>query len=221
LQGAAAWRLTARAQPAERVRRIGVLVLDAGSQSQSASNLLALRDGLRSLGWTEERTLQLDVRKSDAKAIDAYADELVELVPDVIVTSSYLETRAVQQRTRSIPIVFTGVGDPTKGGLVKNLARPEGRLPSRWPVARGEMLGAAGKDELQRPDVKGTDEAAVILLAGEDDHNGQRSPGQRRETRGQSPSSQRGSSCRSQEPTVAGAQPDLCLPGGCSVDDLK
>jgi putative ABC transport system substrate-binding protein len=111
---------SAGAQQAERTRRVGVLVL--GSTAFSA-----LRDGLKSLGWTEDRNLQLDVRiSSEAKAIDAYADEMVRLAPEVILTSGYLATRAVQQRTRSIPIVFAGVGDPIENGVVNNLARPEG-----------------------------------------------------------------------------------------------
>jgi putative tryptophan/tyrosine transport system substrate-binding protein len=117
---------SADAQQAERPSRVGVLFLVP--QSQLASILLALRDGLKSLGWTEDRNLQLYVRNhpTDAKVIEAYADELVRLAPEVIVTSSYLATRAVQQRTRTIPIVFVAVGDPIENGLVKSLTRPEG-----------------------------------------------------------------------------------------------
>jgi putative tryptophan/tyrosine transport system substrate-binding protein len=114
----------ARAQQDTRVRRLAVLMIMR--ENWATWLRIYLRDALKSLGW---RNLQLDVRvSSDGKAIDAYADELVRLAPEVILTSSYLATRAVQQRTRSIPIVFAGVGDPTQGGLVKNLARPEGNI---------------------------------------------------------------------------------------------
>ncbi len=127
--GAAVWALAAGAQQAERTRRVGILSF--GFQGPQSAPLplpiRVLRDSLRSLGWIEDRNLQLDVRyTSDAKAVDAYADELVSSAPEVIVTISQLATRAVQQRTRSIPIVFAGVADPIEGGLVKSLARPEG-----------------------------------------------------------------------------------------------
>jgi putative tryptophan/tyrosine transport system substrate-binding protein len=125
LGGAAVWPLTARAQQAERTRRVGMLALGfLRSQSPPPLEVRALRDSLRSLGWIEDRNLQLDVRYSSE--LDAYADELVRLAPEVIITVSLLATRAVQQRTRSIPIVFAGVADPIAGGLVKSLARPEG-----------------------------------------------------------------------------------------------
>ncbi len=118
----------AGAQQAERIRRVGMLSFGfGGSQSGPPPIVRALRDSLRSLGWIEDRNLQLDARFTiDAKAVDAYADELVSLAPEVIVTATLLATRAVQQRTRSIPIVFAGGGDPIEGGLVKSLARPEG-----------------------------------------------------------------------------------------------
>jgi len=120
--------LPAGAQQAERIRRVGVLSFGLpGLQSAPPPILSALRDSLRSLGWIEDRNFQLDARfTNDAKAVDSYADELVRLAPEVIVTTTLLATRAVQQRTRSIPIVFAGVGDPIEGGLVKSLARPEG-----------------------------------------------------------------------------------------------
>src|SRR5258708_9962101 len=118
----------AGAQQAERIRRVGMLSFGfGGSQSGPRPIVRALRDSIRSLGWIEDRNPQLDARFTiDAKAVDAYADELVSLAPEVIVTATLLATRAVQQRTRSIPIVFAGGGDPIEGGLVKSLARPEG-----------------------------------------------------------------------------------------------
>jgi putative ABC transport system substrate-binding protein len=56
----------------------------------------------------------------------AYAVELVSLAPDVIVTSSRPATTAVQEQTKTIPIVFTAGNDPVSNGLLQNIARPEG-----------------------------------------------------------------------------------------------
>src|SRR5258708_16650982 len=126
--GAAVWALAAGAQQAERTRRVGILSF--GFQGPQSAPLplpiRVLRDSLRSLGWIEDRNLQLDVRyTSDAKAVDAYADELVRSAPEVIVTLSQLATRAVHQRTLSIPIVFAGVPNPLEDVLVTISSTPE------------------------------------------------------------------------------------------------
>jgi putative ABC transport system substrate-binding protein len=72
--------------------------------------------------------VRFDLRFSadDPDRMRANADELVRLAPDVIAVSSVVATRTLLQRTRTIPIVFTNVGDPAAGGLLKNIARPEG-----------------------------------------------------------------------------------------------
>jgi putative ABC transport system substrate-binding protein len=88
----------------------------------------AFRNEMPKLGWLEGRNLQLDLRfgAGDADRLRAYAAELVADGPDLIVTSTAAATRAAQQRTRTIPIVITGAGDPILNGIVKSLARPEG-----------------------------------------------------------------------------------------------
>jgi putative ABC transport system substrate-binding protein len=129
LGGAAvAWPLAARAQQGEKVRRIGVLVGGAEDNSNTRANLAALGDGLAKLGWIEGRNLRIDLRftLSDPARMRAYAVELVSLAPDVIVTSSRPATTAVQEQTKSIPIVFTAGNDPVSNGLLQNIARPEG-----------------------------------------------------------------------------------------------
>jgi putative tryptophan/tyrosine transport system substrate-binding protein len=77
------------------------------------------------LGWIEGRNLQLDIRfgNADAGSIWALSSELVGFAPDVIVPNSLPATIAVQQLTRTIPIVFVAVGDPIVTGLVNNIAR--------------------------------------------------------------------------------------------------
>src|SRR4029077_8699458 len=76
----------------------------------------------------EGRNALFDIRFSanDPDRMHAHADELVHLAPDVIAVASAAATQALLQRTRTIPIVFTNVGDPVAVGLLKNIARPEG-----------------------------------------------------------------------------------------------
>jgi putative ABC transport system substrate-binding protein len=126
---AAAWPLAARAQQEERVRRVGVLLGGENDQADQAI-IAAFRDGLAKLGWAEQRNLRIDLRfgGGDATRFRAYAAELVSLAPEVIVTSGGAATRAVQRQTQTIPIVFTGAGSSVDGGLVTDLARPEGNV---------------------------------------------------------------------------------------------
>src|SRR5437899_10198426 len=118
---AMAWPLVARAQQDTRVRRIGMLIPGVQNSRGSQINLAALREGLAKLGWIEGRNLQIDLRfaAGDANRVRAYAVELVSLAPDVIVTTSFPATAAMQQQTRTIPIVFTAAGDPVSNGLLQ------------------------------------------------------------------------------------------------------
>jgi putative ABC transport system substrate-binding protein len=126
LGAVAVWSQIARAQPAERVRRIGVL-MSFDRDDQAGPN--ALREGLTKLGWIEGSNLRIDVRfgVGDPRRISAYAADLVDLAPDVIFAIGGAATRALQQRTQTIPIVFSGP-DPVGAGLVQNITRPEGNL---------------------------------------------------------------------------------------------
>jgi putative ABC transport system substrate-binding protein len=127
LGGAAAWPIAARAQQSDRVRRVGVLA-GADADNQMRATHTALVEGLAKLGWIEGRNLRIDlgVTLGDPDRMRAYAMELVRLAPDVIVTSSRPATTAVQEQTKTIPIVFTAGNDPVTEGLLQNIARPEG-----------------------------------------------------------------------------------------------
>jgi putative ABC transport system substrate-binding protein len=127
---AAAWPVAARAQQRERVRRIGWLIGRAENDPLSQASRAAFQEALAKLGWIEGRNLRIDLRfaADDPYRIRAYATELVRLAPDVIVTGAAVATRAVQQQTRTIPIVFVGGGDPAAIGLVRTIARPEGNI---------------------------------------------------------------------------------------------
>src|SRR5262249_8672897 len=127
LGGAAAgWPLAARAQQAERVRRIGWLTGRSGSEE--GPSRAALKEAPAKLGWIEGRTRRIDLRfaADDINRVRSFAAELVNLAPDVIVTEAAVATRAVQEHTQTIPIVLVGGGDPVAIGLVRNIARPEG-----------------------------------------------------------------------------------------------
>src|SRR5262249_39844901 len=145
LGGAAALPLAARAQQAERVRRIGWLIGRTENLEPQASRA-AFQEALAKLRWIEGRKLPIDPRlpADDPYHTRSYAMQLVALAPDVIVTSAAVVTRAVQQQTQTIPIVFIGGGDPAAIGLVQNIARPEGNttgFSGPEPSIAGKSLG--------------------------------------------------------------------------------
>jgi putative tryptophan/tyrosine transport system substrate-binding protein len=81
------------------------------------------------LGWIEGRNVRFDrFSADDPDRLRVLAGELVRLAPDVIVVVSLPATRMVLQQTRTIPIVFSTVGDPVAGGLLQDIARPEGNV---------------------------------------------------------------------------------------------
>ena len=128
---AASWPLTARAQQAERMRRIGLLMPLAADDPIGQARIAALREGLEKLGWIEGRNIRIDTRwmaTGDVESMQRFAKELVALQPDLIVTQSTPITATVLQETRSIPIVFALVADPIGSGFVANLARPGGNV---------------------------------------------------------------------------------------------
>ena len=125
---AAAWPWAARAQQADRVRRIGALMTQAADDPEGQSRLLALAQGLQESGWTIGRNVRIDTRwgEGDAERYRKYAAELVALAPDIILVNGPAALAQLQQATRSLPIVFTNVFDPVGGGFVLSVARPGG-----------------------------------------------------------------------------------------------
>jgi putative tryptophan/tyrosine transport system substrate-binding protein len=130
LGGAAVlWPFAARSQqPAERMRRIGVLMNIAADDPQARARIEAFLQGLQPLGWTVGRNLQVDARwaAADAGLFRRYATELVTTAPDVILASTTAAVAPLRQATRTIPIVFTITVDPVGAGFVASLARPGG-----------------------------------------------------------------------------------------------
>ena len=146
-----AWPLAARAQQAERVRRIGVLMPLAADDPEARVRLIAFMQALQHLGWADGRNVQIDTRWGALSAGDIrkFAAELVELAPDVILTMSSGTVAALLQVTRTIPIVFTIVVDPVGAGYVDSLARPGGNatgftvyeysMSGKWPELLKEI----------------------------------------------------------------------------------
>src|SRR5262249_28320773 len=128
--GAAAWPCAARAQQGERVRRVGVLMNVPAEDAEGQARVVAFVAGLRESGWTDGRNVRIDTRwgAGDADRFRRYAEELVALAPHVILSSGTPSAAALQQATRSVPIVFLQVVDPVGSGFVENLARPGGNM---------------------------------------------------------------------------------------------
>jgi putative ABC transport system substrate-binding protein len=124
--GAVAMPFAARAQQNERPRRIGVLQPFSKDSPESA-RIAAFLQELQRLGWIDGRNLQVEYRWETSDLRKA-ATELVALSPEVILASSTPAVSALQQATRTIPVVFTQVADPVSAGIVASLAKPGGNL---------------------------------------------------------------------------------------------
>jgi putative ABC transport system substrate-binding protein len=127
---AAAWPVGARAQqPAERMRRIGVL-MSIENDPDGKAQLSGFITGLAEIGWTDGRNLRMEIRwgGGDVNRIRTFAKELVALQPDVILAHGTPVTAALQRETRTIPIVFVTVTDPVGDGFVAGLPHPGGNI---------------------------------------------------------------------------------------------
>jgi putative tryptophan/tyrosine transport system substrate-binding protein len=129
----AAWPLAvhaATAQPSEGVRRIAMLSGFAATDPEAQARLLALRQGLKELGWSEQRNLSIDSRWSTGERdqMQTFARELTDLKPDLIVGMTTPAVAALVQETQTIPILFVNIVDPLGRGLISNMARPGGNV---------------------------------------------------------------------------------------------
>lgn len=128
LAAAAAAVMVPWGRPAERPRKVGVLI----TSDVRLQKLSGLRDGLRDLGLAEGRDFVFEIRnaRNDREKLDSLAEDLAALQPDVIVAGGYIEAAAVKRLTvqRKIPVVFMGVASSVAGGLVSSLRNPGGNL---------------------------------------------------------------------------------------------
>jgi putative tryptophan/tyrosine transport system substrate-binding protein len=148
LGSAGVWPLAAWAQRAERVRRVGVLWDGPGNNDPQVQPLVAaLRAEVGKLGWVEGRNLRMDYRFDDGDPSRrlTYAEELVNLGPDVIFAFTGSAARAVQRATQVIPIVFVGGGDAVDNKFAGSLARPAGNI-----TGFANARGARGQKETKK-----------------------------------------------------------------------
>jgi putative ABC transport system substrate-binding protein len=127
---AAAWPLTARAQQAGRMHRLGVLSTLPADDAEWQTRLAAFHQALQELGWTIGRNIRIEYSVapgSDAQLRRRAAD-LVALAPDVILGNGTSAVQPLIDATRNIPIVFMNVSDPVGAGYVESLARPGGNV---------------------------------------------------------------------------------------------
>jgi len=128
---AAAWPLAARAQQADRIRRIAVLSPLAEDDPEMTARLAGFRQGLEKRGWSEGRNVRMDTRfapDSSADQAQVQAKELIALQPDVILAQGTPLVAALQRESRLIPIVSASLADPIGSGFVASLPRPGGNI---------------------------------------------------------------------------------------------
>jgi putative ABC transport system substrate-binding protein len=165
LGGAAMARpLTAHAQPAGRIRQIGVL-MGAQRIAPYSDYLAPFVRRLDELGWAEGSTVHIEVRwwDGDPEQLRRGATELLALKPDVVVTYSNFALAAIRPLLGAVPAVFTAVGDPVGSGFVTSLAHPGGNItgfPSVEPAMGGKWV------ELLREAVPGINRVLALYEPG-------------------------------------------------------
>jgi putative ABC transport system substrate-binding protein len=132
---AASMPLAARAQQAERSYRVGYLALLAG---EDTTLLRPFSQRLQELGYVQDKNLTLDYRSAEGspERLTQLAAELVQAMPDVLVAGfGTVAAKAAAAATKTIPVVFTGVGDPVGAGLVGSLGRPDANVTGMSALA--------------------------------------------------------------------------------------
>jgi putative tryptophan/tyrosine transport system substrate-binding protein len=163
----AAWPLAAGAQQHDRIRRIGVFMNLSANDPEGQARNTAFVQALLQLGWTDGRNAHIETRwGTDTDSTRKYAAELVALAPDVILASASTATSALQQATRTVPIVFVNVIDPVGAGYVESLARPGGNvtgfsafeygLSGKWPELLKEIAPRVTRVAVLRDTVVGS-----------------------------------------------------------------
>jgi ABC-type uncharacterized transport system substrate-binding protein len=157
---AAVWPRPARSQQSTKGWLIGVLSPIA--RTAATRNVEALREGLRELGYSEDRNIKLEIRYADGdiERLPQLAGELVKLGPAVIVAGSPPAAIAAHNATRTIPIVMNSSPDPVALGLASSISRPGDNVTGFWwgdPALTGKRL------ELLKQAVPGIARAGLIF----------------------------------------------------------
>jgi putative ABC transport system substrate-binding protein len=129
LGSVAVWPLVTRAQ-SNHQRHVGVFMDLAETDPEGRARVASFRSGLEELGWIEGKNIKFTYRwtAGDPARMRRYAAELVGLKPEVIMNGGLPTLVAMQQETRTIPIVFAQVLDPVGAGFVDSLAHPGGNI---------------------------------------------------------------------------------------------
>jgi putative ABC transport system substrate-binding protein len=124
LGGAAAWPLTAQAQPADRRPLVGYLV--ETTKEAHASRIAPFLEGMRDLGYVQGQNVEIAYRFGDfdRARLPALAEELLRLNPLVIFAADPIAVVVVKSAAPATPIVCALLIDPIKAGLARSLARP-------------------------------------------------------------------------------------------------
>jgi putative tryptophan/tyrosine transport system substrate-binding protein len=127
IAGIALGSSVARAQTGTSMRRVGVLSIGPTETEEQRRELMI---PMRELGWIEGRNLAVERRFANLQVVPLrpYAEELVRLKVEVILTFGTEAAFAAKNATTSIPIVLSSAGDPVGTGLVASLARPGGNI---------------------------------------------------------------------------------------------
>ena len=180
LVGAAMARpLASRAQQSERVRRIGVLMNRREDDPEAAAQIRAFVRGLDERGWKLGRSLEIEYRwgAGDASLYRKYAAELTASSPDALLAAGGTAVGALQQATRTIPIVFVTTTDPVGRGLVASMARPGGNttgfiqfdfsISAKWMELLKQIAPSTSRVAVIRDpsEFSGVGELAVIQAA--------------------------------------------------------
>ena len=128
--GLAAGLPLAGARSAERAKRLGVLMSNKEGDPVATMRVAKFREGLAQLGWREGQNLQIEWRwgGGDIALTRRYAEELVNLAPDILLGNGTPAAVALKQATTTIPIVFSVVNDPVAQGIISSMAHPGGNI---------------------------------------------------------------------------------------------
>jgi putative tryptophan/tyrosine transport system substrate-binding protein len=125
------WPLAARAQQSDqRMRRIGWLDNGQANDPTVQARTAAVREELARLGWVVGQNLTIDHRWGvvSVEMGRELGAELLNLSPDVIFCAGSPGVKALQQATKTVPIVFILVAEPVDQGFVSSLAHPGGNI---------------------------------------------------------------------------------------------
>jgi putative tryptophan/tyrosine transport system substrate-binding protein len=133
---ALSWPFSARAQQSRRLRRVGALMGYIEDDLEVKGWTTAFSQRLKELGWSNADNLRVEYRwgGDDLPRLRTFAIELVGLQPDVLLASNTPTLSALQEATRTIPIVFASVSDPIGGGFIQAFSRPGGNITGFVPT---------------------------------------------------------------------------------------